>query len=66
MAEHLPVIFPSLLDMHNDNLLKPKRELYEIIPLECATHETNRKVSPELGEVEPVFGVIHDVLKRDQ
>lgn len=38
MSEHLPVVFPSLFNVHNYDLLKPEGELYEIVPFEKPAH----------------------------
>ena len=34
VGKHLPVIFPSFFNVHNQYLLQPKGELNEVIPLE--------------------------------
>ena len=36
MSEHLPMIFPALLDVDDKDLLEPKGELNEIVPLHQA------------------------------
>lgn len=33
VCKHLPVVFPSLLDVYNHNLLQPKRKLDQVVPL---------------------------------
>jgi len=62
MREHLPVVFPTLLDVDHDNLLQPECKLHEVVPFHDAGDVDVGEVRPELGEVEPVGRVVHDVL----
>lgn len=62
VCEHLPVVFPAVLNIDDDNLLDPECELCEIVPLHGSSHISCGKVGPELTEVEPVFGCDEDVL----
>jgi len=62
MRKHLPVVFPTFLNIDNHNLLEPERELHEVVPLHDAGDVDVGEVCPELGEVEPVGRVVHDVL----
>lgn len=62
MREHLIIVFPSFLDIENEDLLQPECELGQIIPFERATEFAHRPVGPHLGEIQPVRAVIHQVL----
>lgn len=62
MSEHLPMVFSPLLDIDDEDLLQPKRELDEVVPFEQTIHLSIRPTTPELAEVEPVRRIIHQVL----
>lgn len=55
MGEHLPMVFPGLFDVHDDDLLHPEGELHEVIPFKEASHCSQGKFAPQLGKVEPVI-----------
>ena len=38
MGEHLRVVFSSFLEVNGEHLLKPERELNEIVPLKVARY----------------------------
>lgn len=62
VGEHLPVVFPSFLYVDNKDLLHPKGELHEIIPLHGTFDFSVWPASPHLFHVEPVLMGVHDVL----
>lgn len=54
VRQHLVVILSPLLDVNDENLLHPKRQLREKIPLQTTRHATMRPLRPDRLEVEPV------------
>lgn len=62
VGEHLCVIFPSLLDVNDEDLLNPEGQLCKIVELEKSGHLSRRPGRPDLGIVEPIDGVIPEVL----
>ena len=66
MRDHLPMVFPSFLDVDHDNLLHPKSKLYEVIPFEQAAHFPVRPIGPELAQIKPVVRIVHDILPINQ
>lgn len=62
VGEHLCVVFPALLDVDNEDLLDPESQLYEVVPFERSGHLSRRPSCPDFGIVEPVNGVIPEVL----
>jgi hypothetical protein len=46
----------------DEDLLKQKCQLHQIIPFEGSWHLSSRPGSPNLGIVEPVRGVIPEML----
>ncbi|KAL8813006.1 MAG: hypothetical protein Q9200_000593 [Gallowayella weberi] len=46
MCKHLPMIFSPLFDVDDDDLLHPKRKLYEVVPFEQPAHFPVRPVGP--------------------
>lgn len=62
MGEHLRVIRPPLLNVDHDHLLQPERELHQIVPLEQAIQFSSRPICPQVAQVEPVIGIVHEVL----
>ena len=56
MCEHLRVVFSSFLEVDSKHLLKPERELNEIVPLQIARYLARGPCRPEFFEVEPVRG----------
>ena len=62
MCEHLPMIFSSLLNVDDKDLLQPKRELDQVIPLEQPIHFSVGPVSPHVPQLEPVLGIVHEIL----
>lgn len=58
VREHLHIVFPSLLDIYDDDLLQPECKLYEVVPFEKAIHLLSRPVRPYFAEVEEIWRVI--------
>ena len=54
MGEHLPVVLAALLNVDNQDLLHPKAELGQHVPLHEARNLAVGPLGPELGEVEVV------------
>lgn len=65
VRKHLPEIFPSLLYVDDQDLLKPESELNEIIPLHRAFQFPTWPSSPKLAEIEPVLVFVHNILKGE-
>ena len=55
VREHLPVVFPPLFDIDDEDLLEPEGELGVIVPFHEGGHVAGGEVGPEFFEVEPVF-----------
>jgi hypothetical protein len=66
VCEHLPMIFSSLFDIDNHNLLEPKGELREYIPFQETLYLSIWPIGPDSFDVEPVIGIIHNVLLSSQ
>ena len=64
MREHLPVIFPPLFNVDNDDLLKPECELSQVVPFVQTGHGWLREVLPHSRHVEEVGRCDIDVLDR--
>jgi hypothetical protein len=62
VGEHLCVIFPALFDVDNEYLLDPECQLCKIVPFKQSGHLSRWPGSPDFGIVEPVNGVIPEVL----
>lgn len=62
MSQHLIVILSPLLDVNDENLLHPERQLHKQIPLQNTRHAAVRPLRPDSLEVEPVGGLRPDVL----
>jgi hypothetical protein len=62
VGKHLPVVFSPFFNIDNEDLLEPKCKLSEIVPFQESRHGSCREVGPNLSEVEPIFGVITEVL----
>ena len=62
MGQHLVVILPPLLDVDDEDLLHPKRQLREKIPLQTTGHATMWPLRPDGLEVEPVGRLGPDIL----
>lgn len=66
MGEHLDVVFPSLFDVDDNNLLKPKGKLDQDVPFESAANLSIRPILPDHFDIKPVVRVIHNVLDIHQ
>lgn len=64
VGEHLVVVLPPLLNVDDENLLKPKGQLEETVELEIARNITSRPVCPDLAEIKPVFRMIPNMLQH--
>ena len=64
VRKHLPMIFSSFFDVHDQYLLQPKGELNEVVPFEQAVHLSVRPAGPHLSEIEPVRRIIHQILRK--
>lgn len=64
VRQHLVVVFPPLLDVDNEDLLNPERQLHEQIPLHLGCHLPRRPVRPDRLEAVPVVGVGPEVLSQ--
>lgn len=62
MGQHLVVVLPSLLNIDNQNLLHPKRQLHEQIPFQSPRHTPCGPFPPDCGIIEPVVRVRPDIL----
>ena len=62
VSEHLPVVFPPLFNVDNDNLLEPEAELYKIVPLHASLQFSIGPACPESEKVQPMLMIVHDVL----
>ena len=62
--EHLHVILPLLLDMNNQNLLKPESVLNEDVPFAQASNFPIGPVRPKILKIEPVVGVRQNILQH--
>ena len=62
VREHLPMIFPPLLDIDDYYLLQPEAELYQIIPLHRTVNLSGGPAGPEFLIIHPVLVVVHDIL----
>lgn len=62
MSQHLIVILSLLLDVNDEDLLHPERQLHKQIPLQNTRHAAVRPLCPDSLEVEPVGGLCPDVL----
>lgn len=63
VAQHLPVIFTALLDMDDENLLKPETKLGQLIKLGQATELTVRPVRPEILHIQPCGRCVVEILR---
>lgn len=64
MREHLPVVLAAFLNVDNQDLLHPKAELSQHVPLHEAGNLAVGPLGPELGEVEVVGRGEVNVLSR--
>lgn len=65
VAQHLPMVLAALLDVDDEDLLKPKAQLREDVELVQAAKLTIRPEGPEILEVEPRRRGIVEVLRGD-
>lgn len=63
VTEHLPMVFPPFFDVHDKDLLEPKAELNEVVPLHGAFYLATRPIGPQTFHVHPVFVIVHDPLR---
>jgi hypothetical protein len=63
MGKHLPVVFSALFDVDDEELVHPKGELDNVVPLDARLKSGVRESRPELFEIEPVVGSIENVLQ---
>jgi hypothetical protein len=62
MEKHLGVVLSFFLNIYDQDLLNPKRKLDEIVPFQETSGLADRPVSPHAAEIEPVLGVVHEIL----
>lgn len=62
VREHLPVVLAALLDVHDEELLKPEGGLDEVVPFHEGRDGAGGVIGPHFFEIEPVGGVGVDVL----
>ena len=62
MSEHLPMVFPPLLDVDDQDLLEPEGELDQIVPLHRPFQFSVWPIGPLLGHVEPMVMGVHNIL----
>lgn len=62
VAKHLPVVLATVLDVDDNNLLQPESPLRQNVALHKAVHLSVGPVGPKRTEVEPVGGLVVDVL----
>ena len=62
VSEHLPMVFATLLNVDDQDLLHPESQLGQNVSLHQATHLPVRPVGPELLQVQEVRGLAVDVL----
>lgn len=60
--QHLIVIFSPLLDVDDEDLLEPERQLRQAVPLEGARDVSGGPIGPYLAEVIPVFRIVPKAL----
>lgn len=62
MREHLPMIFPPLLNVDDHDLLEPKGVLSENVPFLQPAHLSIGPIGPEILEVKQVVRVNQNIL----
>lgn len=60
--KHLSIILALLLDVDNQDLLDIERPLQQVVELEHAFNLSGRPAVPDTVQIEPEFGVVHDIL----
>jgi hypothetical protein len=63
MGEHLGMVFPSLFDVDNHDLLQPETKLDQNIPFQDTNDLSVRPIPPHHFDVKPVIRIIHNVLE---
>ena len=62
VSEHLPMVFPPLFDIDDQQLLEPEAKLYEVVPLDLPINRESWISGPYLVQVAPVGRGVPDVL----
>lgn len=62
MGQHLVVILSLFLNVDDEDLLHPERQLCEEVPLQTARHATVWPLRPDCLKVEPVGRLRPDIL----
>lgn len=62
--EHLPVVFTAVLDVDDQYLLQPKRQLHQVVTFEESGDAVPWELGPKLLQIQPIIRFIHEILKR--
>ncbi len=57
VAEHLPMVFPTLLDIDNHDLLEPETVLDENVKFDQSSNLSVGPILPEGRHIQPVIRV---------
>lgn len=64
MDQHLTIIFASLLNVDNKDLLEPERQLRQTVPFEDTGDISGGPIGPYLAEIIPVLRIVPKELKK--
>lgn len=62
VGKHLVVIFAGGFDVDDKDLLEPEGQLSQVVPFQSACHVSGGPTSPDCGIVEPVRGIMPQML----